>query len=306
MPEVGLVVFARVALEVAEGCLPSYAAPRSKHIFTQHQLVAVLCLMRYEDWTFREAEVRLGEHMELRQALRLGRVPDYTTLYRFFRRLSPAAVDRLLTETVQRLPPLQGGGTTVAVDATGLAPGAISTYFVKRARDHGAGLPWRFWLKWLVVVDVPRRAVLAQSAKAGPTNDSATLRPLVDAAALGVPIREVLADAEFDSERNHQHIRSRVGAESIIPAKRGKPTWRISGVRAQMRVAFPAARYAQRALVESVFSAVKRKLSARAPGRSLATQRLQALLLGLAYNLYRLKPRPHHRSCTGAALAAAM
>jgi hypothetical protein len=41
---------------------------------------------------------------------------------------------------------------------------------------------------------------------------------------------------------------------------------------------------------ERLFSAVKRKLWARAPGRSLETQRVQVLLLGLAYNLYRLKP----------------
>jgi hypothetical protein len=34
---------------------------------------------------------------------------------------------------------------------------------------------------------------------------------------------------------------------------------------------------------------VKRKLSTRAPRRSLETQRIQVLLLGLAYNLYRLK-----------------
>jgi len=34
---------------------------------------------------------------------------------------------------------------------------------------------------------------------------------------------------------------------------------------------------------------VKRKLSARAPGRSLATQIRQALLLSLIYNLYRLR-----------------
>jgi hypothetical protein len=57
-----------------------------------------------------------------------------------------------------------------------------------------------------------------------------------------------------------------------------------------MRAEFPRKLYRRRALVESVFSAVKRKLSTRAPGRSLETQRIQALLLGLAYNLYRLKP----------------
>src|SRR6266436_5261340 len=61
--------------------------------------------------------------------------------------------------------------------------------------------------------------------------------------------------------------------------------------------AFPKKPYRQRNKIESVFSAVKRKLSSRAPGRSLATQVRQALLLGLAYNLYRLRHRTAHRGC---------
>ena len=43
--------------------------------------------MRYEDWTYREAEVRLLEYSDLRRVLRLQSVPDYTTLYRFLKRL---------------------------------------------------------------------------------------------------------------------------------------------------------------------------------------------------------------------------
>jgi len=88
MAEVGLLPFARVALEVATQVLPPYRTRFSKHQFTQPQLLAVLCLMRYEDWTFREAETRLREHQELRAALKLREVPDYTTLYRFLRRLT--------------------------------------------------------------------------------------------------------------------------------------------------------------------------------------------------------------------------
>src|SRR5258707_15689661 len=81
MAEVGLLPFARVALQVATRILPPYRTRFSKHQFTQPQLLAVLCLMRFEDWTFREAEVRLREHRELREALQLPSVPDYTTLY---------------------------------------------------------------------------------------------------------------------------------------------------------------------------------------------------------------------------------
>jgi hypothetical protein len=79
------------------------------------------------------------------------------------------------------------------------------------------------------------------------------------------------------------------GADSIIPAKRGKSTWQLHGIRAQMRASFPTVRYRQRALVESVFSAAKRKLSSRAPGRLPLTQHLQVLLLGLAYDIYRVR-----------------
>jgi len=59
--EVGLLPFARVALEVSKTVIPRYRSRFSKHQFTQPQLLAILCLMRCEDWTFREAEVRLAE-----------------------------------------------------------------------------------------------------------------------------------------------------------------------------------------------------------------------------------------------------
>ena len=104
MAEIGLVPFARVALNVAQVTVPRYRTTFSKHQFTQPQLLAILCLMRYEDWTYREAEVRLAEHSELRRALQLRSVPDYTTLYRFLRRLDEAAITRALNEVVYRIP----------------------------------------------------------------------------------------------------------------------------------------------------------------------------------------------------------
>jgi hypothetical protein len=94
----------------------------------------------------------------------------------------------------------------------------------------------------------------------------------------------VLADAELDSERNHTYIRKQLGVQSVIPAKHGKETWQIRGVRAEMRRAFPRRLY-RRALVEAPFFTVKRKLSARALGHSLCMQKRQALLLGLRFNL---------------------
>jgi Transposase DDE domain/Transposase domain (DUF772) len=290
MPEIGLLPFARVALQVASAVLPSYRTRFSKHQFTQPQLLAILCLMRYEDWTFREAEVRLREHGELRAVLQLSSVPDYTTVYRFLRRLPDDAIEKGLGETVRRLRQSgRHGRVSAAVDGTGLAPQAISTYFLRRVEQHSGGKThYKHYLKWLVIADVQQQILLAQRARQGPWIDTRALPGLVDAAAQHVPLGLVLADAEFDSEANHRHIRQRWGAQSIIPAqpRRGVPKGILRG---KMHRRFPQKRYGQRAKIETIFSVVKRKLSARAPGRRLSSQIRQALLLGLAYNLYRLR-----------------
>lgn len=161
MAEVGLLPYARIALQVSRAVLPLYSIRFSKHIFTQPQLLAILCLMRYEDWTFREAEVRLGEHRELRQLLGLVSMSDSTTLYRFLQRLDDQIIDR-----------------AVGVDATGLAQGAVSTFFVRRMHHHGQrSLPWCHWLRWLVVADLDQQFLLSQAARRGPWNDARICPP---------------------------------------------------------------------------------------------------------------------------------
>jgi hypothetical protein len=47
MAEVGFLAFARTAWEVGRAVLPPYRTRFSKHQFTQPQLLAILCLMRY-------------------------------------------------------------------------------------------------------------------------------------------------------------------------------------------------------------------------------------------------------------------
>lgn len=142
MAEVGLVPFARLALKIATTVLPRYRTRFSKHQFTQPQLLAILCLMRYEDWTFREAEVRLNEHRELRRALGLHQVPDHSTMCRFLLRLPEESIGRALAEAARRFP-RRRRRARVAIDGTGLSSGAVSTFFVRRMHHHGKKpLPW--------------------------------------------------------------------------------------------------------------------------------------------------------------------
>src|SRR5207245_6441214 len=118
--------------------MPPYRTCFSKRQFSQPQLLATLCFMRYEDWTFRETEARLSEHGELRRALALASVPDYTTLQPFLRRLLEPTWSTPSRIVVRRVPGRRRRRTTVAVDATGLAQGAVSTFLVRRTPSSAA------------------------------------------------------------------------------------------------------------------------------------------------------------------------
>ena len=152
----------------------------------------------------------MGAHRELRQALGLARVPDFTTVYRFLPRLDAPTLEGAGGETGRRM---RGGRrcgcrrARVALDATGWAPGAVSPFFGRRLHHHGQKpLPWRPWLKWLVVVDLDQQFLLSQSARRGPWNDCAnlpTMATMVEAASHQTRMGLALVNAEFDSERNH-------------------------------------------------------------------------------------------------------
>jgi hypothetical protein len=287
MAALGGVRVARVALRVSQAVLPASRRTFSTPQLTPPQRLAMLCLRRDEDWTCRDAEVRLAAQGEWRAALGLHSVPADTPLDRWLRRLDEAVLAQIRRALVERLLPTPGPQAVGAVEATGLTPGAISPFCVKRAQAREPGVTWRPWVTWPMVVDVDRRIIWAQTARRGPSNDGATWRPWGSAAHEQVPSSVVLADAACDRERHHQPLRQPLQAQRSIPAQRGGARWRMHGVRAERRPDCPAALDRRRSLLESVISAVKRTLSTRASGRSLATPSLQALLLGLASNVYR-------------------
>ncbi len=83
----------------------------------------------------------MREHRELRAVLQLTAVPDYTTLYRFLRRL----------------------------DGTGLSLNATSSFFIRRIEQHSRGMTrWSHWLKYLIAGDLDDQIILAQRTRQAP------------------------------------------------------------------------------------------------------------------------------------------
>ncbi len=112
-----------------------------------------------------------------------------------------------------------------------------------------------------------------------------------------MPFDQVLADAGYDSEANHRHCRDGLGADSLIPAKKRRSARILATTprRQEMlrRLGAPGlaadrAAYRQRWKAETVMSVVKRRCGDALSARLEPTQRAQASLRGVAYNVQRL------------------
>jgi hypothetical protein len=71
---------AREALRLAQDALPAYSAVRSRKDYTQHQLFAILALKAFLKTDYRGVAQFLTDFAEIRDDLRLERVPHYSTL----------------------------------------------------------------------------------------------------------------------------------------------------------------------------------------------------------------------------------
>jgi len=86
---------------------------------------------------------------------------------------------------------------------------------------------------------------------------------------------------EFDSEANHLHIRQRLAGAKHYSSPQPRRGIRQGTPRGQMQRNFPQKQHGQRVKGRTLFSVVKRKLSAGAPVRRLVMPVRQTLLLGL-------------------------
>jgi Transposase domain (DUF772) len=126
---------ARKALAVGSAALPAYASPFSKRDFTQAQLFALLCLKQFLRQDYRGLVALLKDWSDLRQALRLKKVPHYSTLCYAQNRLATRSGFKRLLEAVSDDAFAQGLADEppeVAVDATGFESRHCSRYFVQR------------------------------------------------------------------------------------------------------------------------------------------------------------------------------
>jgi DDE family transposase len=283
----------RVAYDAACQALPAHRHRFSPKKFTQPQLLACLVLKEFLRLDYRGFADHLADHPDLARTIGLKVIPHYTTFQKAAARLFKAAPARAMFDAVleralrdkvrKRRVPL------AAVDGTGLESRHVSRYYVKRRSRAGSDAQettYSRFPKVVLVTDCRSHLVLAAVPGRGPASDLVLFKAALKQAAGRARIGTLLADADFDGEWVHEHVRS-YGIRTIIPPERGRPSAKppAGKWRRRMRQRFDKKKYGQRWQAETVNSMIKRRLGSALRARSYWSQCREIILRVITHNV---------------------
>jgi hypothetical protein len=289
------VALARWALAVAERALPTYGSKFSRHDFTQPQLFAALVLKRFFQTDYRGISCLLADLSDLRTALKLTKVPHYSTLcYAEQRLLRQETFEALLAAVfaAAQASGLLEARPRAAVDATGLETRHASLYFVRRTGYRR--FLRRHWPKLTLVCHTATHLLAAAVVTDGPSQDSPQFPAALRQAARHFLMDTLLGDAAYDAEHNHRLAREEFGVRSTVirlNRRRSGRQWPKTRYRGQMRRRFHRRVYRERSQAESAISRHKRRLGARLRARTSAAQERECLVRVITHDLMILRHR---------------
>jgi hypothetical protein len=277
---------AALAMQLGSRHLADYGATRSRHDFTQRQLMACLILRAYTKTTYRGVLEFLSVSPSVRRELGLqDKLPHYTTLQKFSARSKVLAIADAMIQSIGQAAgePTFGRGAA-AMDATGLETTTASAHFQCRR-----GGQRRKWVKISTIVLCGSLLPAGLVLDWGPNNDKCQAQALIAKASQAVLPAKLYADAGYDAEWIHDQVRLEWGVESVIkPAVHRADGKRNGFWRSGMSQRYLKRKgYGSRWAVETFFSGLKRTmgsmLTSRKPNQLLA----EAAFRVLAYTLRR-------------------
>lgn len=285
-----LLRFVTLSMRVARRGMSEYACRRSRHDFTQRQLVTCLVLRAVLKLTYRGVVEFLAVAPEIREAMGIDKVPHYTTLQKLAAKPGVIAmVESFLAEIIREVGDGAPGSIVevgdVAMDSTGLSKTLASAHFLSRS-GRGSQRGIGRYIKVSVMILCTSLLPCALTVGLGPRSDTAESPRLLAQASRVVKPRRLFADRGFDSERLHEFCREEWRVKSWVPPVIRTADGTIK-TRYRARMTKLPKGYGRRWAVESFFSGLKRTCGAGLTARADLTLNNEAALRVLAYAIRR-------------------
>ncbi|MDR2622985.1 MAG: hypothetical protein LBC39_00205 [Methanobrevibacter sp.] len=122
-----LIKFTFAAFKIVKTSLPVYSCEKSKHEYTQHQLMTLLCLMKRLKLDYRLFTSIIQLIPEIQVLIGLKDISHYTTLQKFFKRIGSNFIDKIMDNTIKLF---NIEDLWVVLDGTGHSCDQASLYYI--------------------------------------------------------------------------------------------------------------------------------------------------------------------------------
>ena len=207
------------------------------------------------------------------------KVPTYSALCKRRKKIPSWILNKLilLTSGLQH--------KNVAIDGTGFSKTNPSFHYLNRID----GKITKNFAKLSMLYDVDSHKVIAFHVKNKRTHDMKDAKPLLRSYC---KMQCLLGDKAYDAEWLHQYCFER-NIKTIIPKKNNV---KKGFYRRKQMINYSDKKYHQRSLIESGFSAIKRKYGGSVSGKVLSSIKTEIYCKGICHNLrledYRLSTEP--------------
>src|SRR4030067_5769 len=247
------------AQQAAKYVLPEHSSKFSRKDFTQHQLLAIAVLKQKTDEDYRDTVDSIST--DLMQTLGLLKIPHFTTLQKFIKRLGSQVLDALIAViAILIIGDQLLKGTTIGIDSSGYPASHASSYFVRRIKRKPTH---KTFLKGSFVGDLTNQMIVCCKLRNFPSHDIIDFKRLIERAlAILKKISEVHDDKGYDGKDEILLVENLLKAVPYIKIKETEGHKCKSRIRRRVlnnwnRICF-SLRGRQRNIIETINSVVKR------------------------------------------------
>lgn len=263
--------------------MPLHFSRYSNKLYSTYQKLFLLVHKQYRRFTFEELLTDLADNTSLRIYLGLNKLPHYTTLIKFAKKLPMAMLHKLVLAFKELIP----NPSKVAIDSTGMSLDNASMHYCKRA-----GIPYwkRPYMKATFAVDIEHYLILLCKLRKKSRNDTVDGKLILKKMPKHYSPDIIYADRGYDDNNIFKLVFERLKAYPLILQKRlDVPKRRRTGYYRKITYdVFDYGEYLQRNRVESNNSIYKRRFGSNVKSRIDKLQKAEIMLRVVAHNIDRL------------------
>ena len=272
--------FYKKLIERAKSVIRAAKVPRSfskknNNVFNNEKHIIMNVLMQLEKKHYRDMPAFLKL---LQKEIGLRRIPCFSTINKFALRVKAMWLEQLIARIVK-----SEQTCLVAIDGTGFSLNFRSPYFSIIAGEKNQ------FMQCVAAASIGPRLITAARLRRKKRNENIDVPYLMKQSAKQLKIDCFIGDKQFDSEKNHrlaeQHNAGFIAPLRNLPRNEGK----VRGChRKRLINNFPREIYNQRAIIEGIFSVIKRKYGCVVYARRFVAQKNEMLFRIIAYNMERI------------------